>query len=165
MRYYAGIGSRETPIQIQILMKTLAEKLSNLNYCLRSGGAEGADVAFESGAIYKQIFLPWNGFNNKFTDGKNYFVPELNTDYVSKFHPAADRLKPGAMKLMSRNTYQVLGPKLDDPVDFILCWTKDAKKIGGTAQAMRIADSLNVPIFNLAGNGLQELSQYILRIN
>lgn len=165
VKYYAGIGSRETPAEIQKLMTTIAQKLSNMGYCLRSGGAEGADIAFEMGAKYKEIFLPWNGFNNKFQDGKSYFVPPLNLDYVNQFHPAADKLKPGAQKLMSRNTYQVLGQTLNDPVDFILCWTKDAKKVGGTAQAMRIADHLEIPIFNLAGTGLKDLSEYILRLN
>lgn len=164
MQYYAGIGSRETPADILKFMEQLATKLSGLKYCLRSGGAEGADQAFEAGAREKQIFLPWNGFCNKFADGKNYIVPALNLDYVNKYHPAAERLKPGAQKLMSRNTYQVLGPNLDDPVDFVLCWTKDGKYVGGTAQAMRIADDWNVPIFNLATDGTDRLVKFIMKI-
>lgn len=46
---YAGIGSRETPRSILDLMTAIARKLEALGYTLRSGGATGADTAFEEG--------------------------------------------------------------------------------------------------------------------
>ena len=61
--YYAGIGSRETPKNKCRLMTKIAKILSG-KYTLRSGGADGADSAFEAGAgDNKQIFLPSNYFN------------------------------------------------------------------------------------------------------
>jgi hypothetical protein len=50
---------------------------------------------------------------------------------------------------MARNCQQVLGQNLNLPVDFVVCWTKDGGKTGGTGQALRIADDLNIPIYNL----------------
>jgi predicted Rossmann fold nucleotide-binding protein DprA/Smf involved in DNA uptake len=47
--YYAGIGARSTPPQILSVMTRLASKLEGMGYTLRSGGAAGADTAFERG--------------------------------------------------------------------------------------------------------------------
>lgn len=160
MKYYAGIGSRETPLNVCYAMQKIAEKLSNQSYCLRSGGAPGADTAFECGAQHKEIFLPWNGFNNKWVDGKQYIVPPLNKKYVKQFHPSPSKLKEGGILLMSRNTYQVLGQNLNDPVSFLLCWTKDGSATGGTGQAIRIANHFNIPVFNIK-NGYEDFANFM----
>jgi len=141
-------------------MTLIAQRLSRSSYCLRSGGAEGSDDAFESGAEYKQIFLPWDGFNGKKADNRQYFAPQENLDLVKKYHPNFSRLSQAGRKLMSRNSNQVLGPDLNDPVDFILCWTKDGKASGGTGQALRMAKDYNIPIFNLK-NGYDDFASYM----
>ena len=48
-KIYTGIGSRNTPKEVLELMKTIGKYLGCLGYELRSGGADGADSAFESG--------------------------------------------------------------------------------------------------------------------
>lgn len=141
-------------------MTEIASRLSRSSYCLRSGGAEGADNAFEKGAVHKQIFLPWDGFNGRKVNGSDYIVPPFNEHYVNKYHPKPSALSKKGLLLMSRNTYQVLGPNLDDPVDFVLCWTKDGKASGGTGQAIRIATDLNIPVFNFK-NGFESFSTYM----
>ena len=50
-KYFAGIGSRETPQDILKLMTKSAYRLEQLGYVLRSGGARGADKAFELGVM------------------------------------------------------------------------------------------------------------------
>lgn len=161
---YAGIGSRETPPDICNTMTELAQYLSRLGYTLFSGGADGADDAFEKGASHKVIFLPWDGFNGRRVDNRQYIVPPFVEDLARKFHPAGNRLKPGALKMMSRNTYQVLGPDLKSPVDFVICWTKDGKASGGTGQAIRIAEAMKIPVFNLKRvDDLNRLSEFIIR--
>lgn len=167
MRYtYAGIGSRETPPEICSTMTEVAKKLGSLGYTLYSGGANGADNAFELGSPRKAIFLPWDGFAGRYADGNSFIVPPYREDIVKLYHPAGDRLKPGALKLMSRNSYQVLGPDLKSPVDFVVCWTKDGKASGGTGQAIRIADSIGIPVFNLKRpNDLTLLEHYITMSN
>lgn len=160
VKYYAGIGSRQTPRDIQNKMGLIAQRLSNLSYCLLSGGADGADIAFEKCATYKQIFLPWDGFNNKHVDGKTYVIPEENLELVKKYHPKFSNLSSAGKKLMSRNSYQVLGPDLKTPVEFVLCWTKDGKASGGTGQAIRVANAHQIPVFNLK-NGFQDFSTYM----
>ena len=48
-KYYAGVGSRDTPPEVLARMTGIATKLYYLGYVLRSGGAPGADQAFEAG--------------------------------------------------------------------------------------------------------------------
>lgn len=152
MKVYAGIGSRETPLDILNLMTRVAIALTNDNWILRSGGADGADTAFEIGAGRKEIYLPWNGFNGKTVDNVSYFLPpetEEARDYVYDYHPSGLYLKQGPFKLMVRNTYQVLGADLQSPADVVICWTSDGKASGGTGQAMRIAKDYKLEIINL----------------
>lgn len=148
---YTGIGSRKTPRDILDKMTLIARGFSALGWTLRSGGAEKADHAFEIGAKRKRIYLPWDSFNNKHVDGTNYIVPKYEPEWVWDYHLNPYRLSAAAMKLMSRNTYQVLGDDLDNPLPStcLVCYTSDGKASGGTGQAMRIAKDFKVPIYNL----------------
>lgn len=150
MKCYAGIGSRETPAVILYLMTLLARKLEKSGYVLRSGGAGGADSAFEAGVTspdMKEIYLPWPGFegrNSKFQSPTTFAMT-----MAAKFHPKWEACKQGARKLHARNCHQILGFTLTVPVEFVMCWTRDGKDTGGTGQAMRIAMANDINIRNL----------------
>ena len=169
-KYYAGIGSRETPKDVCLLMTAIAKRLASLGYTCNSGGADGADAAFERGAVInRQIFLPWDGFNGrniqnltKLHGEGSYLVPPFNEDLVRKYHPKPDALSDAGWKFMSRNSYQVLGKDLNTPVEFVLCWTKDGKVSGGTGQALRIAKDKGIRIFNFY-HGYTEFAAYMTR--
>lgn len=167
---YAGIGARATPKVVLAQMYTISRKLYYMGYTLYSGGADGADRAFEEGSGKSLIFLPWDGFNNRkvsYTrDNIEYLVPQMNFELVQKYHPKPDKLSAKGRCLMSRNSYQVLGPDLKSPVDFVLCWTKDGKASGGTGQALRIAQDYNIPVFNLKNeNTLYDLRNFLIMSN
>ena len=53
---------------------------------------------------------------------------------------------------MDRNAHQVLGLNLDLPSDFIVTYTENAAIKGGTAQALRMAKDLNIPVVNVGHN-------------
>lgn len=148
VKYYAGIGSRETPEEILEMMTKIAEGLSR-NYILRSGGADGADSAFEKGAGDKKIsYIPWPGFNG--STEECIPVTSAAMKLAGEFHPGWMYLSYGAKKLHARNGYQILGEDLNTPVDFVVCWTPGGKEVGGTAQAIRIAKANRIKVFNLA---------------
>lgn len=152
---YTGIGSRETPPAVCAVMTQLAAQLSALGYTLRSGGAPGADDAFETGAAYdrKEIFLPWDGFNSRRSQFLP-FAPEMQkeAEYIAAVHhPNWDACNAAARKLHTRNVYQILGADLNSPTKFVICWTKDGQASGGTGQALRIAKGREIPIYNLYG--------------
>lgn len=141
MRYYAGIGSRETPFDIQLLLFDLAAKLGQ-KYTLRSGHAKGADLAFENGCV-------------SINGGKEIFkakdcTPE-SIEFTSQFHPAWENCTTDGKKLHGRNAMIVMGKDLKTPVERVICWCyeKDGEWFGGTGQGLRIAKAHDIPIYNL----------------
>lgn len=160
-RYYAGIGSRETPLSFMPLIKEVVEILNKKDYILRSGGAQGADSFFEKYALKKEIFLPWKDFNNNKSD--LYSDPHpLAIEMAKTFHPNYEALSEAAKRLMARNSQQIFGEDMKSPVEFVVCWTKDGKMIGGTSQALRISKEYNISIYNIAlKNDVEKLLSHI----
>jgi hypothetical protein len=117
-------------------------------FTLRSGGALRADRAFELGCD-SAVFNPGRGRRPKeiFTADMSAQHPEWFT-HAALFHPAWDKCSPWARALHARNSAIMLGASLNQPVNFVCCWTKDGKASGGTGQALRIAERLHIPVFN-----------------
>jgi hypothetical protein len=133
-------------------MTSLALRLRTNGFHLRSGGAIGADSAFAKGHILDNmtIYRPDHAICDKAAEAMFRSV-----------HPYQYRFKKTqSILLHSRNAYQVLGFNLNDPVDFVLCWTSLGSESeaelkshgwveGGTATAIAIASRNGVPVFNL----------------
>lgn len=157
-KIYAGIGSRETPDDIQVLMIQIGQELASMGWTLRSGHAQGADEAFEFGALKvpnasMEIFLPWKGFRNSPKQDPRYIAPEVSGEMIrvaKQFHPAWDRCTEAAKLLHARNGCQIAGLDMSIASDMVVCWTKGGRGGGGTGQALRLAAHLNLPIFDLA---------------
>jgi hypothetical protein len=147
-KFYAGVGSRETPPEVQSEMRWLAAKLAAHDWTLRSGAAQGADSAFESGAgEKKEIYLPWYRFNGSQSTLCNPTPGAMML--AASLHPAWERCSQGARKLHARNCHQILGLDLMTPVRFVACWTVAGLGGGGTGQAIRLARRENIPVYDL----------------
>lgn len=149
-KYYAGVGSRKTTQDVCTTMSELSYNLRINGWWLRSGGAQGADEAFESNAgEHKEIFTA------------NSNIPDKAFEIAKEIHPAWYHCSPYAKRLHARNMMQILGQNLDSPVEFVVCWTPDGCEsvtmrtfsTGGTGQAIALADELDIPIFNLKNVG------------
>lgn len=146
--FYTGVGSRSCPHDVSCLLATFAEVLELKGYGLRSGAADGADAAFESGVKYtynKEIWVPWLGFNNhksKLTPSDDAYI------LAATIHPVWNSLTKGAKSLHARNCHQVLGTDLNTKSKFVLCWTEGGQVKGGTATAIRLATKNNIPVLN-----------------
>jgi hypothetical protein len=161
-KFFAGIGSRDTPLNILEQMAEIALKLSNLNYTLRSGHAGGADLAFEKSALKAEIWLPWSRFNYNnalVIEGHIHNVLAMDDEEafesVARLHPMPSNLSQGAFKLMARNYRQIIGKNAPNS-EFVVCYTKDGKASGGTGQAIRIAVENKIPVYNLYHDGIYE---------
>lgn len=162
-RCYTGIGSRSTPPNVFERMRAIASELAAAGYELRSGGADGADTAFELGCDdsdgAKSIWLPWPNFQGrKVASSDRTFLPTPAAfALASTLHPAWPRLSRGPRALHARNTHQCLGADLESPSSFVVCWTADGAeaaagvtaKTGGTGTAIRLASLRGIPVFNL----------------
>ena len=160
---YTGIGSRETPPDIKDKMTSLARYMASWGHTLRSGGAPGADTAFESGCVDKngkmEIYLPFKKFN------KNESLlnePTKEARLLARhFHPNWPNLGYTGRQFMARDAYQILGLDLKTPTDFVVCWTPNGKVVGGTGQALRMAEHYRIPVFNFGSMSLDEMDKAI----
>jgi hypothetical protein len=164
---YAGIGSRETPPRVLQLIETIAERLANDGWVLRTGLSPGADQAFYRGARAGQgrveLYLPWPRFQQDArldTDARGVSVlssPSKDAcELGARFHPAWDGLGRDARRLLARDGHQVLGANLKTPARLIVCWTPDGSLdgtgplSGGSGQALRIAHDRGIEVLSLA---------------
>lgn len=155
-RPYTGIGSRNTPADALEFIEQAAKHLAAKRWVLRTGHAQSADQAFERGAGNRaEVYLPWPTFEDA-TPIVARTVMATPTreahDVAAQHHPTWDTLKHGAKQLHARNAHQVLGPYLDDPVAFVLCWTPGGRGDGGTGQALRIARAHDVTVYDLGSD-------------
>ena len=174
--WYTGIGSRKVPSDIVFQMESFAAKMALMNYTLRSGGADGSDVAFERGCDAqhgnKEIYLPWKGFNKNDSDLYDCYNKTHETMAKLVYGPRWNEITDPVKRLMTRNTAQVVGLDVIDVAysEFVVCWTPDgcetskkrSRKTGGTGQAIALADELGIPVFNLANDSFdRKLKQYM----
>lgn len=174
MKTYTGVGSRNTPGPRCRLMSFVAQYLAQLGWTLRSGGADGADWAFEDGALrvletrhspQLEIYLPWAGFGGRHDVPCDRMIDALPNHEVAKLiakkiHPAKDRLKPSHLNLHGRNAYQILGVELADPSDYVLYYAEPDDKgsvKGGTRTAVELGRLLNIPEINLYDDAVARL--------
>ena len=159
-KFYAGIGSRETPEHILKIMRYLGAHLYEAGWTLRSGGAKGADQEFEKGhdmardhaqgLSQKEIYLPWRGYQNNLSmlhPGAEPFR-QWEIDFAEQNHPAWHNCAPSARKMHSRTGRILLGLN-HDPAKLVICWTKNGVTTGGTGHTIRMAKYLKIPVFNL----------------
>lgn len=152
MTRYTGVGSRETPTEILDFFTRISFWLGRQGWILRSGGAGGADSAFEQGAIRaeaaKEIYLPWGRFNGNPSRLFDLDTGNAAAQIAAGVHPAWGRLTQGAKKLHARNVFQVLGADLMTPSKFLICWTSGGLDTGGTRTAIVLAKQHGIPVFN-----------------
>ena len=162
-RYYAGIGSRQTPEPVLLLMEHIALKLYLKGYWCRTGGADGADSAFERGAHPNvEVYLPWTRFNGRFSG--IVVCSDTHRQIAQEHHPAWGKLTSGAKKLMTRNVAQIIGNTTPIVLsEFVVCWTPNGAGGGGTGQAIRVARSYGVPVYDLALAEAREKVKEIIR--
>lgn len=162
---YTGIGSRETPPEVLEKIRTIAAYLSEKGYTVRSGGADGADTAFEDGSResafgMREIYIPWNNFSERSSHDEDVYVRgnDIHSrNIAATLHPVFYRLGRGAAALHTRNVNQVLGKDAShpEPSSFVIFYaTKTSSGVirGGTATAVNLAISRGIPVWNLWEN-------------
>lgn len=157
MLYYTGIGARKTPDDIINLIVPIAKELASRNWILRSGGASGADSAFEYAVdttphAMKEIYLPWQGFNAR----NSFFstIPKEVYDIIKEVIPHYKKIRNNSVKkLHARNVLQLLGYdlNLENKSKFVIYFAEERNgcPIGETAVALGLAQHFEIPCINL----------------
>lgn len=146
-------------------MERIGERMARSGWILRTGMSPGADQAFFRGARVAtglvELYLPWSGFEEDArceAIGVRVLGRPATAAYelASRYHPAWDALDSAERDLRARDVHQVLGERLDEPVEVVICWTIDGSldgrgmRSGGTSQALRVAHDHGIPVLNLA---------------
>lgn len=164
-KYYAGVGSRETPDDVLLLMIRLGRTLADVGYTLSSGDAIGADRAFWFGATLSprhaevgcRIYLHKDGYQGRFNNPKiGFLVATQFRETWDKAEAIASAarggfygLGPGGIALHTRNVFQIYGHTLRAKVGSVYYWGlpkgKTEKVNGGTNTALQLAIKANLP--------------------
>ena len=161
--YYTGVGSRHTPPNIRQAMGTIARDFNKSGWWLRSGGAVGADSAFESCAGRRaEIYLPWKGFRGH--PSPLYHTLTGALDIAREIHLNWKACSLPVRKLHARNIHQVLGHDLNSPSECVVCWTPNGKAVGGTRTAIVCAEMHDILVFNLALGPWYSMNEFILSV-
>jgi len=157
---YTGIGSRNTPTKFLTKMTLYAAELFKLGYTLRSGGAAGADSAFEKGSTKSDIFKSGDAKEWSFKEVIKHFPNDRNPETFNNWNSYTKGL-------MARNMMQVLGADGKVKSDFLICYapTLDytSSTCGGTGYAIRCALYYDIEVYNIFSEEQDELlnSKYL----
>lgn len=183
--YWTGVGARYLKSWYQHRLLTriaYAISTNNQKSVLRSGKASGSDTAFQLGVELcegeAEIYIPWKLFENEEVSNKyDISLSSLDSklvneawDLVKQVHPYPSSLSPGAIKLHTRNVFQVLGKDLNTPSRFLLACAEndyDGNLLGGTNTAWQVAKLFNVPHKNLidySDSGLLTMDEAVSEI-
>lgn len=155
-----GIGTRKTDRQAFAMLYKIARRMAYQGWELRSGGAIGADTAWERG---------WDGFDTKqiyLTRGTSPVIAKNTAcgrisdygdiwleaeDIASRIHPRWENLDEASQALHTRNVFQILGLDLQSKTDVVAAYAPPAGNSvkGGTATAFNLARAKGIPAFNL----------------
>ena len=153
--HYAGIGSRQTPVEVLRFFRQMAGELAVAGWHMRTGGAQGADESFMRGTEewQRSVIVPWAGFEKRSGTDVRLVREEYHQqlyEWAEQCHPAWPRCSQGARKLHTRNAAVIRGEDNGSPVNAVVCWTPDGAVTGGTGLAIRLAQAAQIPVLNAA---------------
>lgn len=165
---YVATGPRDTPQPVIDKIVSIVKDLEARGYTLRNAGREPAEDLFEKSVTRKEIHLPWRGFLNK--DSKFTFTLEAAKVLAARFYPGYDGLKPAIQAFLAADVRMVMGKELRSPALFLITWSEDGAesaqertaKTGTAAQAIAVASTLKIPVFNFGKSSTEErFRQYL----
>ena len=176
---YTGVGSRETPPDVLILMRRIGYVMAMKGISLRTGEADGADHAFYKGVIDANDIHGVKFKNEVFVAGGpkeyhyvndivNIFSSDLmSTAPIQGFRETAVRIRGswdnlsyfGAMCHI-RSVAQVLGVDGNSPSRGMICWAKPVNPSKMTDTQIQYVEGVtntayctailhNIPVYNL----------------
>lgn len=179
-RFYAGVGSREAPLEILELMVRIGRTMAEQGFGLSSGDAIRSDQAFYRGACLARnppphrIYLAWSGIGGRFHDPDNgWHVAPFYRENYEQASQIAEKARGGFFGLTQggiaqhvRNVYQIYGHTLDEVVKVMWYWGipvgKQEKVKGGTNTALQLAIMANVNRINLyTDHGIERAIRFL----
>ena len=104
-----------------------------------------------------EIYLPWQGFNDK----RGILWSQENWDAAKDYVPHWDELKLNHKIFHARNVSILMGLDGKTKSDILVGWTENGEEIGGSATALRCARLNKIPVYNLGSKtGLTKIRKF-----
>lgn len=160
----AGIGSRKiSNTEKRKIYSFTSEFMKRFPMSwVRSGHASGADYCFEEASKGRcVVYLPYKDFNKSMPLLTSHVLSIEDVSKSSKMkafqsvykhHPNPRSLSQSVMNFHMRNYFQICGARGKKNVDAVVFSAPtgdDGEVLGGTGQAIRIARSLDIPVYNI----------------
>lgn len=145
---YAVSADLDAPKDVLEAFLELAEELEDNGYILRTKGDENVDCELierlkDSSKV--ELYLPWENFN----DWEEPFIPMAGAyEMAWKYHPAWAECDEELKRLHASTSHIIMGKDLKSLVDFLICYTPKGQGEEVTDQAVRIADTNLIPVFD-----------------
>ena len=137
VRAYAGFGSWNTPAHIVVVIESLGRALAEAGWTLRTGGAAGAESAFERGCDAVGGRKELVGRPADIESASAQFWPETLLPWA--------QLSANTRALLAQSACQILGPDLDAPAKFLAYWKSTDGRSFEIDHALQIAAAHAVP--------------------
>lgn len=164
----AILCNRDAPPHVVEQMIEVAKKIEATGRQVRLTGLDGPEENIEKSLRAPELYLPWDGFNDK--KSKFSYVSDNMLEIIGRFHGNWAGLKPGLQKIISSSARCVLGKNVQSVAVFMVCWSADGaesyrektQQTGNLSVPLRIATEVGIPVFNLGKQGsLDRLNVYL----
>lgn len=134
------------------------------NMEIRTSGSHGLDSLAVKAKCHKEVFIPWQNFNNYRTlsgDKKlKVRCPSVTPESLAILESCVlGELKDKYRKIDNRLVYGILGRDLSTHVDAVIINNVDSTELPTTSSALveRIAENADIPTYNLDYMSIKEL--------
>lgn len=131
---------------------------------IRTSGSHGLDSIAIKSKGNKEVYIPWQNFNNYCTLSGNKKLkvrcPAVTPSSLAILESCIlGELQDKYKKIDNRLVYGILGKNLSNPVDAVIINNVDSIKMPATSSALveRIADNFDIPTYNLDYMSILEL--------
>jgi hypothetical protein len=135
---------------------------------LRTSGSHGLDSIAVKANCRKEVFIPWQNFNNYRTlsGDKNLKIrcPAVTAASLAILESCVlGELKEKYKKIDNRLVYGILGKDLKSHVDAVIINNVDSSEMPTTSSALveRIAENADIPTYNLDYLSISELKSLL----
>ncbi len=168
-RIYTGVGSRETPSDVLVLMRRIGYVMAMKGFSLRTGEAPGADTAFYTGLCdaydlhrvqtNNEVYLAGTPSPIHFIHdvikprerlemmGRKLHNPNYADAVLNSAMETARRIRGGfyglndyGIKCHTRNIFQVSGLDMNTPSSGLICWAKPVNIIKHTDKIAKFVE-------------------------
>lgn len=168
-------NNRELTDDEVLRIKKVGKFLGNRNYVMRYNGDSVnpyTRLLVSLDETISKAYMPWGSFNKDIKKPECKWGSEMGYRIAMHLRKGYVGLKTGIRAICASSIDSCIGKSGRDVVDFIVVWTcdgsskfsdiKDIKLVGNLILYLKFANSVKIPVFNIAtDSGVEALMEYV----